>query len=145
MLSILNILGSDYFVFVSTFQSRRASIPNWKIPSLDSFVESLIQEQEKLVQMGVLQTSKNQALLVTYSTKAQAKGRNKGKEPKASNSKPKESHKSSEGASGSKKKKKFEKKMCPYCMRVFHPEDSCMKKTLDQLKALCVQNNVSLP
>ena len=30
-------------------------------------------------------------------------------------------------------------------MRGFHPEDSCMKKTLDQLKALCVQNNISLP
>ena len=65
------------------------SIPNWKMPSLDSFAESLIQEQEKLVQMGVIQTSKNQALLVTYSTKAQAKGRPKGKDPKASNSKPK--------------------------------------------------------
>ena len=30
-------------------------------------------------------------------------------------------------------------------MRGFHPEDSCMKKTLDQMKALCVQNNISLP
>ena len=30
-------------------------------------------------------------------------------------------------------------------MRGFHPEDSCMKKNLDQLKALCVQNNIFLP
>ena len=30
-------------------------------------------------------------------------------------------------------------------MRGFHPEDSCMKKTLDQMKALCVQNNIALP
>ena len=30
-------------------------------------------------------------------------------------------------------------------MRVFHPEDSCIKKTLDQMKDLCVQNNISLP
>ena len=51
--------------------------------------------------MGVIQSSKDQALLVTDSTKAQAKGRPKGKEPK-------ENHKTtSEGASGSKKKKKF--------------------------------------
>ena len=30
-------------------------------------------------------------------------------------------------------------------MRGFHPKDSCMKKTLDQIKALCVQNNISFP
>ena len=30
-------------------------------------------------------------------------------------------------------------------MRGFHPEDSCMKKTLNQLKDLCVQKNISLP
>ena len=89
--------------------------------SLDSFAESLIQEQENLVQMEVIQTSKDQALLVIDSTKAQAKGGPNGKE------------------------KKFEKKKCPYCMKGFHPEDSCMKKTLNQLKALCVQKNIALP
>ena len=31
------------------------------MPSLDSFVESLIHEHDRLVQMGVLQTYKNQA------------------------------------------------------------------------------------
>ena len=30
-------------------------------------------------------------------------------------------------------------------MMGLHPEDLCMKKTLDQMKALCVQNNISLP
>ena len=121
MLSILNKLGTEYFVFVSIFHSKRTSIPNWKMPTLDSFVKSLIHEQEKLVQMGVIQTSRDQALLVTSSTKAQAKGRPKGKG------------------------KNFEKKKCPYCMRGFRPKYSCMKKTLDQLKALCVQTDISLP
>ena len=78
--------------------------------------------------MGVLQTSKNQALVMSNSTNAKAKGRHKGKEPKASDSKPKESQKSFEGASVSKRKKKFEKTDCPYCMRGFHPEIHCMKK-----------------
>ena len=64
MLSMLSKLVSEYSVFVSTLHSGRASIPNWNMPSLDDFVESLIQEQDKLVQMGVIQTSKNQALLV---------------------------------------------------------------------------------
>ena len=74
--------------------------------------------------MGVLQTSKNQALLMSNSTNAQAKGKYKGKEPKSYYSKPKESQKSSKGALVSKKKKKFEKTKCPYCMRGFHPKSS---------------------
>ena len=94
--------------------------------------------------MGFIQTSKDQALLVTDSTKVQAKGISKGKEHRTTNSKPKENQNISEGATGSNKKKGFEKKKCPYCMRGFHPEDSCMKKTRYQLKALCVQNNISL-
>ena len=97
-------------------------MPNWKIPSLDSFVESLIQEKDKLVQMGVIQTSKNQALLMKKSNNTQVRGNPKGKFPKATDSNPKENHRSFEGASGFKKKKKFEKNICPYCMRGFHQE-----------------------
>ena len=59
------------------------------MPSLDSFVESLIQEQDKFVQMGVLQTSNNQDILMSKSANVQAKGKHKRKEPKASDSKPK--------------------------------------------------------
>ena len=51
---------------------------------------------------------------------------------------------SSEGASGSKKKKKFEKTRCPYCMR-FHAESQCMKKTIDKLLILLKHNNIALP
>ena len=95
--------------------------------------------------MGVIQTSKDQALLVTDSTKAQAKGRSKGNEHKTTDSNPKENQKTSERAFDSKKKKKFDKKKCPYSMRGFHPEDLCMKKTLNQLKTLLEQNNIYLP
>ena len=63
-------LGLEYLLFVSTFHSRRVSIPDWKMPSLDDFDESLIQEQDKLVQMGVIQTSKNQSLFVGESNNA---------------------------------------------------------------------------
>ena len=94
--------------------------------------------------MGVIQTSKNQALLRTESNNVQARGKHKGKDPKASDSKPKENQRSSDGASGSKRKKKFEKTKCPYCMRGFHPESQCMKKTIDQLSTL-EQNNIALP
>ena len=92
------------------------------MPSLDVFAESLIQEQDKLIQMGVVRTSKNQALLAGDSSNAQAIGNKKGKETKNIDSKPKENHKYSNGASGSNKKKKFEKSKCSYCMRVFYLE-----------------------
>ena len=121
ILSVLNKLGFEYSVFVSTFHYGRDSIPNWNIPSLDSFDESLIQERDKLVQMGVLQNSKNQDILMSGSTNAQDKGKHKGKEPKSYNSNPKENQKYSKGALGSKRKK-YEKTKCPYCMRGFHSE-----------------------
>ena len=82
---------------------------------------------------------------MTNSTKDQSKGKSKGKDPKAIDSKPKENKNNSEGALGSKKKKKFENKMCPYCMRGFHPEKYCMKKQVDELIDLLKKNNISLP
>ena len=94
-----------------------------------------------MIRMRVIKTSKDQALLVTDSSKVKAKGKSKKKEPKAADSKPKQNQQTFEEASGSKRKKK----KCPYCMRGFHPEYSCMKNTLDQMKYLCVQNNISLP
>ena len=90
VLFVINKIGFEYYFFISNIHSRRASILNWKIPSLDFFAKSLIQEQDKLVQMGVLQTSKIQALLMSNSTNAQAKGRHKGKEPKDFDSNPRE-------------------------------------------------------
>ena len=89
MLSVLSKLGSEYYAFISTFHFGIYSIPNWNIPSLDMFVESLIHEQDKLVQMGVLQTSKNQSLLMSNSANVKYKGKHKGKDPKESDSKPK--------------------------------------------------------
>ena len=74
------------------------------MPSLDAFAESLIQEQDKMVQMGVLRTSKNLALLVTDSNNAQERGKHKGKEPKSIDSYPKDNQRYFEGASSSKKK-----------------------------------------
>ena len=137
VLSILIKPGLEYSVFVSTFHFRRASIPNWKIPSLDSFAESLIHDQDKLVQMGVLQTSKNQSLSMSNLKNSQARG----KDPKKTDLKPKENQRSFDGALGSIK----EKTKCPYCMRGFHPEIQRMKKNLDQLTTLLEHNNISLP
>ena len=114
-------------MFVSIFHSKQEIFPDWKDPSLDSFSESLIKEQHKLIRMGVIKTSKDQYILVFYSSKVQAKGKSKNKEPKEADSNPKQNQQTFEGASSSKKKNK----KCPYYMRGFHPEASCMKKTLN--------------
>ena len=98
-----------------------------------------------MVQMGVLQTFKNQSFLMSDSTNAQAKGKHKGNETKASDSNPKESQKYFKGASSSKKKKKFENTKCYYCTRGFHPENQCMKKHIDQMSALLKKNHIYLP
>ena len=53
--------------------------------------------------MGVMKTSKDQALLVSDSSKAQEKGKSKKKEPTAADSKPKQNQQASKGAFSSKK------------------------------------------
>ena len=117
------------------FHSKWESFVDWKLSSLDSFSQSLIKEQDRLIRMGVIQTSKYQSLLVTESSKAQGKRKSKKEEPKAADSKPKPNQQYSEGASRSKKKK-FEKKLCPYCEKGYHLEEHCMRKKLDEMSSL---------
>ena len=78
---------------------------------------------------------------MSYSNNAQSKGKHKGKDPKSTDSKPKENQRYFDGASGPKKNKT----KCPYGMRGFHPESQCMKKTVDQLSTLLEHNNIVLP
>ena len=54
ILAILSKLGENYSIFVSTFHSVKLSTPNWKMPTLNPFIESIIQEHEKLIQMGII-------------------------------------------------------------------------------------------
>ena len=74
-------------------------------------LQSLIQEKDKLIQMGILNSSKNQALLARDSVSAQDKGEKKGKDNTSVDSNSKEKHNPSDGASGSNNNKnmKFEK------------------------------------
>ena len=59
ILAILSKLGLDYSVFVSTFHTGKLTIPNWKMLSLNAFIESLTNEHDKLVQMGIMRYSKD--------------------------------------------------------------------------------------
>ena len=102
--------------------------------------------------MIVIHTSKYQALLVTDSSKVQENGKSKKKDPKATNSKPKSNQQSSEGASGSKKKK-LEKKLCPYihstlCLIYWkypgHKEGPFMRWNKYTDDAVCVDEEIEL-
>ena len=63
ILFILSKLVAYYSVFVSTFHYVKLSTPNWNIPTLKSFIESLTQEHDKLIQMGIIRSSRDQALV----------------------------------------------------------------------------------
>ena len=87
--------------------------------------------------MGDLKASNNQALLTEETKNAQAKGKQKGKEKKNIDFKPKDKQNPSEGAFDSKKDKckKFDKAKCSYYKRGYHVKNSCMKKTIDHVQA----------
>ena len=94
--------------------------------------------------MGVIQTSKYQALLVSDSSKAQAKRKSKQKDQKTADSKPKSNQQSSKGGSSSKKKK-FKNMLCPYCEKGYHLKEHCMRKQFDEMYTLLKQNNIAPP
>ena len=71
--SILSNLGPEYSVFVSTFHSRNLTTRNRRIPSLAYFMESMTQEQDKLVQIGTIKYSKDQSLSVGVLNPAKGK------------------------------------------------------------------------
>jgi hypothetical protein len=63
---ILSKLGSAYSVFVSTFYDMREALgKSYEKPTLESFCAALIREEDKLVQLGVIDTActSNKALV----------------------------------------------------------------------------------
>ena len=78
VLAILSKLGPDYSVFVSTFHATKLTARAWKMPKLEDFMESLTQEQDKLVMMGTIKASKDQAL-VARDSKVDSKRKKKYK------------------------------------------------------------------
>jgi hypothetical protein len=76
ILTILAKLGPKYVVYVSTFHSGRYLMgTNWKMPTMDQFIDSLTHEQEKLIHMGLIKDPKAHAL-----TMHDGKGSSKQKE-----------------------------------------------------------------
>ena len=62
--TIISKIGADYSFFVSTFCARNLTTLGWKMPTLNAFIESLTSEHDKLVHMGIIRSSHDQALHV---------------------------------------------------------------------------------
>ena len=65
ILSIISKLGIDYSVFVSTFYIGKLTTQNWNMSTINAFIESLTIEHDKLVQMGIIRSSKDKALFAS--------------------------------------------------------------------------------
>jgi hypothetical protein len=64
---ILSKIGSEYFVFVSTFYAIQEALGTTYVkPTLENFCDVLIREQDNLVQLGVINTigTSNKALVI---------------------------------------------------------------------------------
>ena len=59
VLAIFSKLGPDCSVFFFTFHATNLIGRAWKMPNLAEFMESLTQEQDKLVMMGTIKPSKD--------------------------------------------------------------------------------------
>ena len=108
------------------------------MPTLNFFIESLTNEHDKLIQMGIIRSSKDQALVAGGHKAMNGKGKQKNE--------PHVEKEWSDQPSGSKrnKKKGKGKTLCSYCGRGFHPESSYMRRTIDQMDFLLEKNNIIL-
>ena len=75
ILAIISKLGADYSIFVSTFRAGKLTTPGWNMPSLNAFIESLTSEYDKLVHMGIIRSSRDQALHVLGPKDLKGKGK----------------------------------------------------------------------
>ena len=90
----------------STFCEGKLTTPGWKMPSLNAFIESLTSEHDKLVQMGIIISSHDQALHVSGRKDLKGKGKQqKNPKTKFKAPKPKVENQQHEEPSDSKKNK----------------------------------------
>jgi hypothetical protein len=120
-------------MFVSTFHSFRfASGSTWTMPSLEAFIYSLTQEQNKLINMGKIKGPKAHALTVKDVNGHQYhKSKDKDKRKEHANPKKEGYSKPFNDASRSKGGKGRKGEKCTYSHKGFHPK-SCMYVEIDR-------------
>ena len=130
-------MGPNYSVFVSTFHATRLAVPKWKMPSLNSFLDSLTKEQDRLIHMGVLNSSKGKD---HASKKFKSKEKQIVKKPK-----PEIEDEDSYEYLMKKVKKKGSTSKCSYCSKGFHSENNCFKNKMDIMSQLLEKHKIEVP
>jgi hypothetical protein len=145
---ILSRLGSAYSVFVSTFYAMRGDLgKSYQKPTLESFCVALIRQEDKLVQLGVINiaSTSNKALVAQqkdkpkYPKKQHSRYNNKQhKDPK-----PAQTASTPNGDKGAKYKNKKTDRHCNFCDKYGHDESKCFKK-MAALEAMMKKHNISI-
>eukprot|EP00253_Pinus_taeda_P013591 PITA_13591 len=151
--SILTKLGPAYSVFVSTFHStREASIcqgKDYKAPSFDSFCDSLIREQEKLLHLGLLNLGNSSKKALAAQQQPNLKNPKKSY-PKKNGLKPNKGPKQTQSQNErsfqqndktNKNKWKKTDRHCNFCNRDGHLESKCFKK-MEALEVAMKKHNI---
>jgi hypothetical protein len=121
VLTILSNLGTEFYVFISTFHTVRfASRSTWKMPSLEDFIESLTQEQTKLMNMGAIKGPRVHTLTVHDGSHKYQKYKDKYKWKSHAHMKKEGYTKPFTYASRSKGEKGRKGDKCTYCHKEFH-------------------------
>jgi hypothetical protein len=125
VLTILFNIGHEFSAFVSTFHivifSSRAT---WKMPSLEEFIESLTQEQTKIINMGTIKGPRVHALTVHDGNHKYHKSKDKDKQKSHAHPKKEGYTKPFTDASGSKGEKGRKGEKCTYYHKGFHSESA---------------------
>jgi hypothetical protein len=131
VLTILSKIGPKFSVFISTFPSIRfSSGATWKMPSLEDFIESLTQEQTKLINMGTIKGPRVHALSVNDGRQKYHKYKDKYIQKSHAHPKKEGYIKTFTDAFGSKGEKGRKGEKCSYCHKGFHPESACMQNQI---------------
>jgi hypothetical protein len=145
---ILSKLGSAYSVFVSTFYAMKEALGKAYVkPTLESFCASLIREEDKLVQLGVINTAgtSNKALVSQQKDKPKypkkQHPRYNNKQPKGP--KPAQTASTPNGDKGEKYKSKNTNRHCKFCDKDGHDESKCFKK-MAALEATMKKHNINI-
>eukprot|EP00253_Pinus_taeda_P027041 PITA_27041 len=150
---ILTKLGPAYSVFVSTFHSTREAFicqrKDYKAPSFDSFCDSLIREQEKLLHLGLLNLGNSSKKALADQQQPNLKNPKKSY-PKKNGPKPNKSPKQTQpqkkrsfqqNDKTNKNKWKKTDRHCNFCNRDGHLESKCFKK-MEALEAAMKKHNI---
>jgi hypothetical protein len=113
------------------------------MPSLEAFIESLTQEQNKLINMGKIKIPKVHALTMQDGSGHQyQKSIDRDKRKEHENPKKEWYSKPFNDASGSKGGNGRKGEKCTYFHKGFHLESACMQKKIDQMAQILQKNNL---